>query len=159
MVENLLAPEPTLLPDEPEVRDALAAVTGDDAARLSAVAKVVQQHPESSLAWAELANLAAVAGDDLNAYAYSRIGYHRGLDALRKNGWGGVRQVPWRHEPNRGVLLAFYALARSAAKISEQGEPARLVKLLEDSDSAAIAAIEAALKEQGYPLLTAADAA
>lgn len=151
MKQNLLAPEPTLLPAEPEIATALAA-----AADRAAVAAVVRQHPESSAAWAELANHAALAGDDLNAYAYARIGYHRGLDALRKNGWGGVRQVPWSHEPNRGVLRAFYALARAAAVLGESGEPARLVKLLADSDAAAIQAIEAELQTQGFPLLAAA---
>ncbi len=84
MPENLL-PNPatpeTLLPEEPEVTSALAA----DAP----VASVVVSHPSSSLAWALLADEAWARGATLESYAYARVGYHRGLDALRKAGWRG----------------------------------------------------------------------
>ena len=42
--------------------------------------------------------------ETIEAYAYARTGYHRGLDALRRNGWKGFGPVPWSHEPNRGFL-------------------------------------------------------
>ncbi|MFS2030822.1 DUF3151 domain-containing protein, partial [Curtobacterium sp. CT11-45] len=105
MPENLL-PNPTanpetLLPAEPEVTAALAA----DAP----VASVVVSHPASSLAWALLADEAWERGATLESYAYARVGYHRGLDALRKAGWRGAGPVPWSHEPNRGVLRALLA--------------------------------------------------
>jgi uncharacterized protein DUF3151 len=78
----------------------------------------------------------------LDSYAYARVGYHRGLDALRKAGWRGQGPIPWRHEPNRGVLRAFYALRRAAGAIGETGEVERLTSLLNGSDQTAIARIE-----------------
>ena len=52
-------------------------------------------------------------GDSVTVYAYARVGYHRSLDLLRRNGWKGHGPVPWEHEPNRGFLtcLALLALA------------------------------------------------
>ncbi len=132
---NLLGVPETLLPDEPEVAAALAAGTP--------LVEVVSAHPESSLAWALLSDEASAAGRDLEAYAYARVGYHRGLDALRKAGWRGQGPVPWSHEPNRGVLRALYALRRGAAAIGETGEIERLSTFLTDSDPRAVAAIEA----------------
>lgn len=132
---NLLGVPETLLPDEPEVVAALAAGTP--------LVEVVSAHPESSLAWALLSDEASAAGRDLEAYAYARVGYHRGLDALRKAGWRGQGPVPWSHEPNRGVLRALYALRRGAAAIGETGEIERLSTFLTDSDPGAVAAIEA----------------
>jgi hypothetical protein len=132
---NLLGVPETLLPDEPEVAAALAAGTP--------LVEVVSAHPESSLAWALLSDEASAAGRDLEAYAYARVGYHRGLDALRKAGWRGQGPVPWSHEPNRGVLRALYALRRGAAAIGETGEVERLATFLADSDPGAVAAIEA----------------
>lgn len=132
---NLLGVPETLLPDEPEVAAALAAGTP--------LVEVVSAHPESSLAWALLSDEASAAGRDLEAYAYARVGYHRGLDALRKAGWRGQGPVPWSHGPNRGVLRALYALRRGAAAIGETGEVERLATFLTYSDPGAVAAIEA----------------
>ncbi|MFJ3379922.1 DUF3151 domain-containing protein [Curtobacterium sp. NPDC090217] len=139
MPENLL-PTPssnpeTLLPAEPEVTAALAA----DAP----VASVVVSHPSSSLAWALLADEAWERGATLESYAYARVGYHRGLDSLRKAGWRGAGPVPWSHEPNRGVLRALFALRRAAQAIEEPGEPERLTEFLDGADPAAIPALTA----------------
>ncbi|MFZ6991426.1 DUF3151 domain-containing protein [Curtobacterium sp. RRHDQ66] len=139
MPENLL-PTPssnpeTLLPAEPEVTAALAA----DAP----VASVVVSHPSSSLAWALLADEAWERGATLESYAYARVGYHRGLDSLRKAGWRGAGPVPWSHEPNRGVLRALFALRRAAIAIEEPGEPERLTEFLDGADPAAIPALSA----------------
>jgi hypothetical protein len=68
------------------------------------------------------------------AYAFARTGYHRGLDSLRRAGWKGHGPVPGSHEPNRGVLRAFAALARAAEAISEDDEALRMRQLLHDSD-------------------------
>lgn len=133
---NLLGPEPTLLVAEPEVETALAA--GQPATQ------VVRDHPESPLAWAILADEADADGREIEAYAFARVGYHRGLDALRKSGWRGAGPVPWSHEPNRGVLRALYALRRAAGVIGERAEVDRLTEFLEGADPTAIAAIEAA---------------
>ncbi|MEZ5343255.1 MAG: DUF3151 family protein [Acidimicrobiales bacterium] len=41
---------------------------------------------------------ATSAATHLSHYAYYRIGYHRGLDKLRQNGWRGSGYVRWTHE-------------------------------------------------------------
>jgi hypothetical protein len=139
MLENLL-PTPssnpeTLLPAEPEVTAAIEAE--------APVASVVVSYPSSSLAWALLADEAWARGATLESYAYARVGYHRGLDALRKAGWRGVGPVPWSHEPNRGVLRALFALRRAAEAIEEPGEAERLTDFLNASDPEALRALSA----------------
>ena len=104
---------------------------------------LVEKHPTSSLLWAVLAEEAWAEGRTIDSYAYSRVGYHRGLDSLRRNGWRGVGPIPWEHEPNRGFLRALYSLGRASAAIGEAEEPERIEKFLKDSDPAAKAAIEA----------------
>jgi hypothetical protein len=124
---NLLGEPPaTELPDEPGPREALAA--GRPAAEVAAA------HPTSSLAWATLAEQALAAGRDVEGYAYARTGYHRGLDALRRNGWKGHGPVPWSHEPNRGFLRCVTLLARAAEAIGETDEHERCIALLKDCD-------------------------
>ncbi|MDF9276694.1 DUF3151 domain-containing protein [Arthrobacter sp. EH-1B-1] len=124
--KNLLGPEPTLLPEEPDVVSRLAA--GDEAVDLAA------KHPTSSLLWAILADEAYGDGRTIESYAYARTGYHRGLDALRRNGWRGAGPVPYSHEPNRGFLRALNALGRAAASIGEIDEAERIAKFLRESD-------------------------
>jgi len=132
--ENLLGPEPTRLAPEPQVASALAAGETPE--------QVARTHPESPLAWALLADEAHAAGRDIESYAYARVGYHRGLDTLRKSGWRGAGPIPWEHEPNRGVLRALYALRRAAAAIGETAEVDRLTEFLNGADATAIARIE-----------------
>lgn len=139
---NLLGTPETRLAAEPEVLAAL-----DDArGQREALEAVVIAHPSSSLAWAALAEALEQSASPLEFYAAARVGYHRGLDALRKAGWRGQGPVPWAHEPNRGVLRAFAALSRAAALIGEAGEPERLAELLNDSDPSAIDEIARAVK-------------
>lgn len=132
---NLLGIPETLLPEEVEVNARLAA--GDEAVDIAAA------FPSSSLGWALLADEAHAEGRYVESYAYSRVGYHRGLDALRKSGWRGQGPVPWRHVPNRGFLRSLYALQRAAAAIGETEEVDRIGRFLNDSDPLAVAAIEA----------------
>lgn len=123
----------TLLPADP-----VADLLGDDPLEVAA------DHPSSSLAWAVLAEQALDAGDlrgTVAAYAFARTGYHRGLDALRRNGWRGAGAVPWEHEPNRGFLRAVWALARAAQGIGEDEEYHRCVQLLVDSSPTGYAAL------------------
>nr|WP_189055827.1 DUF3151 domain-containing protein [Longimycelium tulufanense] len=129
---NLLGPEPTLLPENPEPQAALE--------RGEAPADVARAHPEFSAAWAALAERALAAGDPVAGYAYARTGYHRGLDQLRRAGWKGHGPVPWSHGPNQGFLRALAALARAAAEIGEEPEYERCRQFLADSDPAAPAA-------------------
>ena len=136
---NLLGIPATRLPEEPEVIDDLSHLPHD----VDGLSAIAAKHPTSSLAWAELARAAHDAGRHLEAYAYARVGYHRGLDALRKHGWRGQGPVPWSHEPNRGVLRAFWELQRAANEIGETDEVTRLGDLLQDADPTASAAIAA----------------
>lgn len=96
--------------------------------------QVATAHPTDSAAWADLAAAALRDGQTITAYAYARTGYHRGLDALRRNGWKGWGSVPWAHEPNRGVLRCFHYLAQAAEVIGEPDEVERLNTLIDDSD-------------------------
>jgi hypothetical protein len=130
---NLLGPQPTLLPADPEPTARLDA--GEDPAAVAA------DHPTSSAAWATLAERALDAGEVIAAYAYARTGYHRGLDQLRRNGWKGFGPVPWEHRPNQGFLRAVAALARAAQAIGEADEYRRCLELLADSDPEAPAAL------------------
>ena len=106
---------------------------------------VVARYPSSSLAWAKLSDAVFRADAPLESYAYARVGYHRGLDALHEAGWHGgeVPSIPWSHEPNRGVLRALYALRRGAAAIGETAEVARLTDFLAAADPTAATEIEA----------------
>lgn len=133
--KNLMEPEPTLLPEEPEVQARY------DAGDLPE--EIAQQFPASSLAWALAAKDAWDDGRTLESYAYSRVGYHRGLDSLRGAGWKGTGPVPWEHAPNRGFLRALYSLGRAAAAIGETDEVDRITKFLNDSDATAAEKIEA----------------
>lgn len=130
--KNLLdGPEPTLLPAEPEVTERLEA--GDEPVDLAA------KFPSSSLVWALLSDEAYAEGSIIESYAYARVGYHRGLDALRGSGWKGHGPVPFSHEPNRGFLRSLYALGRAAGAINEAEEAERVAKFLNDSDPDAAA--------------------
>ncbi|MER6911257.1 DUF3151 domain-containing protein [Streptomyces sp. NPDC000594] len=132
--ENLLGgPPPTRLPDESEPRTLLEGG--------ATPAEVAARFPTFSLAWALLADDAFARGSVVESYAYARTGYHRGLDALRRNGWKGHGPVPWEHEPNRGFLRALNALARAAGEIGEQGEYERCTTFLRDSSEAAADAL------------------
>jgi|SRR5262245_15605918 len=120
--ENLLGEPPeTLLPADP----AAAADADPEAA--------ARANPASSLAWARLAEQALADGRDVEAYAFARTGYHRGLDALRRNGWRGHGPIPWSHEPNRGFLRALAALATASERIGDTEEADRCRQFLRDS--------------------------
>jgi hypothetical protein len=119
-------PPPTRLPSDPQPVARLSA--GDDPAAVAAA------FPASSFAWAALARKAADAGSWIESYAYARVGYHRGLDALRRSGWKGMGPVPWSHQPNRGFLVCVAALTRAAAEIGEEPEVHRCRELLFECD-------------------------
>src|SRR5689334_3811306 len=126
---DLIGVPPTRLPDDAPAREAL------DAGRPAA--QVAAEHPAASLAWAVLAEQALDAGRAVEAYAYARTGYHRGLDALRRAGWRGSGPVPWEHAPNRGFLRALAALSRAAGAIGETPEQERCATFLADCDPVA----------------------
>jgi hypothetical protein len=132
----MAGPPPTHLPADPADAELAGGATAGE---------VVRRHPASPAAWAALALEARQARDadpanregDLTVYAYSRVGYHRSLDMLRRNGWKGHGPVPWEHEPNRGFLRCLALLALSARAIGEDDEWERCSTFLRDSSPAA----------------------
>ena len=121
---NLLA-APTKLPADPALG---LLAEGTDPSVVAAT------YPTSSAAWGILAETALAERRVIEAYAYARTGYHRGLDALRRAGWKGNGLVPWSHEPNQGFLRSLRALAQAAALIDETDEAERCAGFLHDSD-------------------------
>ncbi|MEZ7898016.1 MAG: DUF3151 domain-containing protein [Flaviflexus sp.] len=128
-----IGPEATRLPEDPEVDALIESHAPEDVARL---------RPDSPLAWANLAQEAWEDGEELESYAYARVGYHRGLDLLRKNGWRGTGPVPYSHVPNRGFLSALFYLGRAAEVIGETPEKIRIDEFLETCDPKARAELD-----------------
>jgi hypothetical protein len=120
---------------DPEPAEALAAL--DEALAVpvdgqrAAVAAVVARWPRFLDGWAQLGLLGR---DDVECYAYHRVGYHRGLDRLRASGWRGSGYVRWRHEENRGFLRALDGLRASAEAIGERDEAERCAQFLRQLD-------------------------
>ncbi len=127
-------PETVLAPESDDALEALrAALAQPIEGRRDAVADVCARWPRFLDAWARLGQLAR---DDVEAYAAFRVGYHRGLDRLRANGWRGTGYVRWRFETNRGFLLALAGLQRMATAIGEHDEAERCAQFLSQLDPA-----------------------
>ena len=125
-------PETVLTSEPAEALDALAAaLTEPEATRRDAVAGVVARWPRFLDGWARLGDLGR---DDVESYACYRVGYHRGLDALRQSGWRGSGYVRWSREPNRGFLRALAGLERTAGLIGEADEQERCALFLQQLD-------------------------
>lgn len=107
--------------EEPEgsLDELAAASSADD------VAGVARGHPSCLAAWARLGEDALRQGRNVDAYAFFRVGYHRGLDRMRGSGWRGAGRVPWSHEGNRGFLRSLRGLGEAAAAIGEHDEATR----------------------------------
>jgi hypothetical protein len=131
-------PTTVLDPEPADARAALEAAmaTGGPMGR-AAVASVAAQWPTFLDAWAQLG---ALGRDDVEAYAYFRVGYHRGLDRLRASGWRGSGYVRWQHETNRGFLRALRGLRDSAARIGETEEAERCAMFLVQLDPSGVPA-------------------
>lgn len=91
----------------------------------TSTADVAARFPTCLAAWAELGDEAAVRAEHVAAYAFYRVGYHRGLDRIRQAGWRGRGRVPWAHEGNRGFLRSLRGLGREAEAIGEAEEATR----------------------------------
>ena len=89
------------------------------------VAAVAGRYPTCLAAWATLGERALADERSVDAYAYFRVGYHRGLDRLRKAGWRGSGRVPWSHPGNRGFLRSLVGLGKAADAIDETDEAKR----------------------------------
>ena len=126
-------PPETVLDAEPEATRAALdrALAEPDDARREAVSGVVAAHPDFLDGWARLGQHAR---DDVEAYACFRVGYHRGLDKLRKSGWRGSGFVRWEHEPNRGFLRSLEGLRGASERIGESGEAQRCAEFRQQLD-------------------------
>jgi hypothetical protein len=125
-------PETVLDPEPAAALEALALALGmPDDERRGAVAAVVARWPRFLEGWATLGDLGR---DDVERYAYYRVGYHRGLDRLRGSGWRGSGYVRWVHESNRGFLRAVEGLRSTAAAIGEADEEERCRHFLAQLD-------------------------
>ena len=124
-VDLMAGPPPVHLPADPADSELADGQEPQD---------VVRRHPESPAAWAALAAAAKASGaDDVTVYAYARVGYHRSLDRLRRNGWKGHGPVPWSHEPNRGFLHSLAALASTSERLGDVEEAHRCREFLRES--------------------------
>src|SRR5215467_5567159 len=142
MAINIPFEPPVVLPPDPDdsaqqVAAALGAFqAGQRAAsayrtQLSAIAA---RYPTCLNAWAALGEL-ALPDDIIAAYAYFRVGYHRGLDRARGSGWRGTQQLRWEDEGNRGFLRCLHGLMCAARAIGEAAEVARIHQFLLELDS------------------------
>ena len=125
----------TVLPAADPVAEARLtdAVASDPANRRGAIASVVASAPRYIAAWAALGD---AAGDTVERYAAYRVGYHRGLDALRANGWRGSGYVRWAEPTNVGFLRCLRGLQEMAAAIGEHDEAERCAQFLQQLDPA-----------------------
>jgi hypothetical protein len=127
-------PPETVLDAEPQKAiDALTAALGlpDSAARRDAIAATLERWPRFLDGWARLGQHGR---DVMERYSAHRVGYHRGLDRLRANGWRGSGYVRWDHEENRGFLRALDGLRRCADRIGETDEADRCAGFLRQLD-------------------------
>ncbi len=121
-------PETILDPEHPEAYNALnEALNLQGLQRHAALAAILYRWPSFLEGWAQRGESAR---DEIEAYAAFRVGYHRGLDRLRENGWRGSGYVRWAHRENRGFLHSLDGLRRSAARIGEAQEAQRCADFL-----------------------------
>lgn len=143
MAINLSLQPAIMLPDDPgeSATQVVAATTAWQQGQLTGAAyrarlqAIAAQHPTALTAWAALGEL-ALPEEAITAYAFFRVGYHRGLDRARANGWNGSQQLPWKYESNRGFLRCLHGLLQAATAIHEEAEITRIRQFLCDLDPA-----------------------
>ena len=104
-----------------------SALAQPDRDRRTAVVQLVALHPTYLEGWAWLG---AIGRDTMDSYMAYRVGYHRGLDALRGNGWKGSGYVRWKQVPNRGFLKCLNGLAKTSRLIGDNAEADRCEQFL-----------------------------
>ncbi len=125
----------TVLPEpDPAEQGALSEGLAADDAR-AAVSSFVAAHPASLAGWAAHGDLGR---DVMDRYAAYRVGYHRGLDALRANGWRGSGYVRWSAPGNQGFLRCLLGLHLMAAEIGEDDEASRCAQFLMQLDPSGV---------------------
>ena len=139
MAFNIPLEPPVVLPPDPEdsTQQVATAQAAFQAGQSTATAyrerlnTITAQYPTCLSAWAALGEL-ALPDDVIAAYAFFRVGYHRGLDRARGSGWRGTQPLPWVHENNRGFLRCLYGLMCAATAIHEVSEADRTRQFLLD---------------------------
>jgi hypothetical protein len=127
----------TVLPEaDPDERHTLGQALQADDPR-AAVSAFVASHPRSLDGWAAHGDLGR---DVMDRYAAYRVGYHRGLDALRANGWRGSGFVRWSAPGNVGFLRSLLGLHLMATEIGEDDEAARCAQFLMQLDPSGVPA-------------------
>ncbi len=129
-------PSTVLPPADPTQRhELLQAIAAADDVRHARVSDVVALYPRYLEAWATIGDLGR---NPIERYAAYRVGYHRGLDALRANGWRGSGYVRWAEPTNRGFLRALRGLGQMAALIGEVDEAERIALFMAQLDPGGI---------------------
>jgi hypothetical protein len=135
-------PETVLPPESTEIRHLVDQVwksATDSSSLLSEAELLVQKSPRSSAAWAAVG---VCTTSTIGKYAAFRVGYHRGLDALRANGWRGSGFVRWTEAGNVGFLRCLLGLAVMAHHIGEDDEATRCEQFLLQLDPRGVPAEE-----------------
>ena len=138
---NISLEQPISLPPDPadsgqQVAQAQAALQAGQlstTAYRSQLSSIAAAYPTCLSAWAALGEL-ALPDDVIAAYAFFRVGYHRGLDRARTSGWRGTQPMPWTYETNRGFLICLHGLMQAASTINEEAEATRTRQFLFDLD-------------------------
>tara|TARA_B100000949_G_scaffold158939_1_gene139913 strand:+ start:352 stop:792 length:441 start_codon:yes stop_codon:yes gene_type:complete len=129
-------PETIIGPYDAEALSALSEALNTPASeQQNRVAEIVARWPRFLDAWVAMGQLAP---GPVEAYAYFRVGYHRGLDTLRAAGWKGSGYVRWSEETNRGFLRSLLGLHRAAAAIGEIDEQERCAQFLMQLDPSGV---------------------
>tara|TARA_B110000014_G_scaffold219441_1_gene174981 strand:+ start:561 stop:1001 length:441 start_codon:yes stop_codon:yes gene_type:complete len=118
-------PPETVLPAEDETIINLlenAVLIEDDLSRRAELNRIAGMYPSSIQVWKTIAQYGR---DIIESYAAYRVGYHRGLDALRKNGWRGSGYVRWMHQSNQAFLTCLSGLQIISEEIGDQEESDR----------------------------------
>lgn len=125
---SVSGPTPFVLPPESDdLMQAIETASGDAAALRS----IVASSPTSLFAWAALGD---AEPETMHRYAAYRIGYHRGLDSLRGNGWRGTGDVRWSEPTNRGFLRSLLGLHLMSRTIGDAAEADRTIQFLYQLD-------------------------
>ena len=129
-------PETVIPQYEAEAVSALEeALRASDSDKKKMAAAVAGRWPRYLDAWVALGNLSE---DPTEAYAYFRVGYHRGLDTLRASGWRGSGYVRWSEHTNNGFLRALLGLHRCAVAFNELDEAERCAQFLMQLDPSGV---------------------
>jgi hypothetical protein len=131
-----------ILPPDPDdsASQTVEAQTAFQAGRLEASAyrqqlnAIAARYPTCLSVWAALGEL-NLPDDVIAAYAFFRVGYHRGLDRARANGWNGTQQLRWQDVSNQSFLRCLYGLMLAATEIGETAEAVRTRAFLLDLDA------------------------